>query len=369
MTRIFYLVQKEFRQIRREKAFLFIIFAMPFIQIVIFGFAVNTDVRNVPIGFVDLDHSQTSRRLREAFGANETFTYTATAASEKHAKTLLDHGGIQIAVVIPPHFERDLRAGTRPKVQAIIDGVDGNTAGLVLGYANQIAVRLQKERQPTTGQHPPRVTEIVPRMWYNESLESKNNIVPGVIAILVTMITAFLTGMSIVREKEIGTLEQLMVTPVRKNELIIGKTLPFLVIGFLLLNVGILAAGLVFGLWMEGSLPALYALSLLFMLSTLGLGIFASTLAHTQQQAMFVVWFFALFAMLLSGFFIPIENMPRAVRCITWINPLRYYMKAIREIYLKGTPLIYLWKQALFMLVFGVVMILGAAGLFQKRVG
>ncbi|MBN1999171.1 ABC transporter permease [candidate division KSB1 bacterium] len=373
MSRIFYLVQKEFRQIRRERAFIFIIFVMPFIQIVLFGFAVNTDVRYVPIAFVDMDRSQTSRRLLTAFCANETYTYSGMAATEEMAKSLLDIGKIQIAVVIPPHFERDLRTGNRPQVQAIIDGVDGNSAGLVLGYVGQIALQLQKEWLPDTGMPdgspPVGLTEIVPRMWYNDSLESKNNIVPGIIATLVTMITAFLTGMSIVREKEIGTLEQLMVTPVHKNELIIGKTLPFMVVGFLLLNVGILAAGLIFGLWMKGSLLALWGFGLIFMLSTLGLGIFASTLAHTQQQAMFVVWFFALFAMLLSGFFIPIENMPRAIQLVTYLNPLRYFMKVVREIYLKGTPVIYLWKQALFMLVFGVVMILGASARFQKRVG
>jgi ABC-2 type transport system permease protein len=204
-------------------------------------------------------------------------------------------------------------------------------------------------------------------MLYNESLESVNNIVPGIIAVMITMITAFLTGMSIVREKEIGTLEQLMVTPIRKGELILGKIIPFIIVSFLLLNVGILAAGLIFGLWIKGSLVSLYFLSVIFSMSTLGLGIFASTLARTQQQAMFVAWFFIVFAMLLSGFFIPIENMPKGIQAITYLNPLRYFMLVIREIYLKGTDIIYLWKEAMAMFLFGLATFISATLRFHKR--
>jgi ABC-2 type transport system permease protein len=211
------------------------------------------------------------------------------------------------------------------------------------------------------------LTQIEPRMLYNASLESKNNIVPGIIAVLITMITAFLTGMSIVREKEIGTLEQLMVTPIKNYELILGKIIPFIIVAFLMMLVGILAAGLIFNIWVQGSILLLFVLSIVYSLSTLGLGIFASTVSKTQQQAMFIAWFFAVFAILLSGFFIPIENMPEWVQGITYLNPLRYFIVIIREIYLKGTPLIYLLNETLAMGLFGIATFTLASMRFQKR--
>ncbi len=372
MQRILYLIQKEFRQILREKAFIGIIFIMPFIQIVLLGFAITTDVKNVTIAFVDKDHSQLSRRMIDAFTKTESFTFRGIASSSAEAVEWIDDGYIKIALVIPPHFERDLKNGKQPAVQALLDGVDGNSAGIALAYVNQITFKLQQEFLSASGLLEKRLgemhlTEMVPRMCYNENLESVNNIVPGIIAVMIAMITSFLTGMSIVREKEIGTLEQLMVTPITKSELIIGKIVPFLIVSFLLLNVGILAAGLIFNLWMEGNLLSLYLLSIIFSLSTLGLGIFASTVARTQQQSMFIAWFFLVFALLLSGFFIPIENMPGWVQMITYLNPLRYFMLVIREIYLKGTTLLYLWKEALAMLLFGVITISLATLRFNKR--
>lgn len=370
MYRIGYLIQKEFRQILREKAFIGLIFGMPFIQIVILGFAISTDVRNVPIAFLDRDHSAMSRKLQEAFSVTESFTGRGALVSEQQAAELIDNGTINAALVIPPNFERDVFSGRQPALQMLINGVDGNSAGIALAYASQIVAGLQLEAAAAAGQAPRTALQpvtLAPRMWYNPELESRHNIVPGIIGVLVTMITAFLTGMAIVREKEIGTLEQLMVTPIKKYELMLGKVIPFAVVGFLLMNVGILAAGLLFGLWMEGSLFSLYLMSLLFMLSTLGLGIFASTMARTQQQAMFLTWFFSIFALLLSGFFIPIENMPKIIQAVTYINPLRYFMVVIREIYLKGTPVISLWKEGLFMLLFGLAVILAASLRFRKR--
>lgn len=373
MQRILYLIQKEFRQILREKAFIGIIFIMPFIQIVLLGFAITTDVKNVTIAFVDQDNSKLSSRIIDAFTKTESFTFRGIASSSAEAVKWIDDGYIKIALVVPPHFERDLKNGQQPAVQALLDGVDGNSAGIALAYVNQITLKLQQEFLSASGllkKHlgEMHLTEMVPRMCYNENLESVNNIVPGIIAVMIAMITSFLTGMSIVREKEIGTLEQLMVTPIRKSELIIGKIVPFLIVSFLLLNVGILAAGLIFDLWMEGNLLSLYLLSIIFSLSTLGLGIFASTVARTQQQAMFIAWFFLVFALLLSGFFIPIENMPGWVQMITYLNPLRYFMLVIREVYLKGTTLLYLWKEALAMLLFGVIAISLATLRFNKRV-
>ena len=372
MQRILYLVKKEFKQILREKLFIALIFIAPLVQIVILGFAITTDVQNLNLAVVDADHSSMSARLIEALSVTESFKLVSLPDSEKEALHEMDNGKIKLAVVIPKNFERDLKNGRQPQVQAILDGVDGNSAGIAMAYIGQISRRLQQEWMQTAGVPAEtiqniRLVEIETRMWYNPSLESVNNIVPGIIAVLVMMITAFLTGMSIVREKEIGTLEQLMVTPITSLELMIGKVLPLVIVGFILFNVGILGAGIVFGLWMKGSLLALYLMAIVFMLSTLGLGIFASTVSQTQQQAMFIAWFFMIFALLLSGFFVPIENMPDWVQGLTYLNPVRYFMVIVREIYLKGTELHYLWKEALAMLAFGLVTIISAAIRFQKR--
>ncbi len=372
MQRILYIVQKEFRQIVREKLFIGLIFGSPFIQILLLGFAITTDVKHVALTIVDYDHSAMSRRLTDAFRVTESFDFKGKLASEQQAARALDRGEAKLALIIPTHFERDLKSGLHPKVQALVDGVDGNSAGVALAYVNLIAMRLQKEWLQDSGQLTSKrqavhLTELETRMLYNPSLESVNNIVPGILALLIMMITSFLTGMSIVREREIGTLEQLMVTPIRNMELILGKVIPLAVVAFLLFSVGILAAGLVFGLWPLGNVISLYLTAFVFSLSTLGFGIVASTFAHTQQQAMFITWFFSIFAILLSGFFIPIENMPQGIQWITYLNPVRYFMVIIREIYLKGTGMIYLWKEVAALAVFGLFTFIGASLRFTKR--
>jgi ABC-2 type transport system permease protein len=372
MQRIFYLIQKEFRQILRQRVYLGIIFIMPFIQIILLGFAITTDVKQVTMTIVDYDNSTLSRRIMDAFSVTESFNYRGNSPDFSAARAMMQKGRVKLILVIPEHFERDLKDGQHPGVQAIVDGVDGNSAGVALAYVNQIAVQLQKEWFQQAGMLTQKLQTVnligmETRMAYNAELKSVNHIVPGILAILLMAVTAFLTGMSIVREKEIGTLEQLMVTPIRSMELILGKVLPMLAVAFLLFNVGMLGAGLIFGLWIKGNLFTLYLMMLVFSLSTLGLGIFASTIAKTQQQAMFIAWFFMVFAMMLSGFFIPIENMPDTIQLLTYLNPVRYFMVAIREIYLKGTSLVYLWVEATAMLAFGLATFILASLRFQKR--
>ena len=372
MQRIIYLIQKEFRQILRQSAYIGLIFVMPFLQIVVLGFAITTDVKNVSITIVDDDHSSMSRRMIDAFSVTESFNFQGVSQTSAQAEEAIKRGIVKLILHIPVNFEKDLKNNEHPQIQAIVDGVDGNTAGIALAYVSQIAVNLQKEWFNQTGMRPEELmavhlTEVETRMAYNATLESVNNIVPGILAVLLMAVTAFLTGMSIVREKEIGTLEQLMVTPIQNIELVLGKVLPMLVVAFILFNVGVLAAGLIFGLWMKGNLFTLYIMLILFSLSTLGLGIFASTLAKTQQQAMFIAWFFMVFAILLSGFFIPIENMPNLIQAVTYLNPVRYFMVVIREIYLKGTEIQYLWKEGMAMLIFGLVTFISASLRFHKR--
>ena len=374
MQRILYLIQKEFRQILREHTYLGLIFVMPFFQMVLLGFAITMDVKNVPMTIVDYDRSRFSRQLIDHFTASESFCYIGLSFSEREAKEAIDRGEARVAVVIPLHFERELKRSRKPQILVLMDGVDGNSAGVALAYVNQIVLRLQEKWLKEGGLNPRllsriHLVEMEPRMRYNPGLESVDNIIPGIIAVLLMVITSFLTGMSIVREKEIGTLEQLMVTPIRKTELIIGKIIPLAIVGFLMFNVSILGAGIIFNLWLKGNLITLYIMSFLFMFTTLGVGVFASTIAKTQQQAMFIAWFFMIFSILLSGFFIPIENMPPFIQLVTYANPVRYFMVVIREIYLKGTPFILLWKEAAAMGIFGLIMLIAAGMGLHKRLG
>ncbi|MCD6374900.1 MAG: ABC transporter permease [Caldisericaceae bacterium] len=374
MQRLLYLIQKEFRQIAREKTYIGIIFVVPILQLVVIGFAVTTDVKNVPTVLVNEDRSSFSRRIEDVLQNSEQFNYLGRLPDMGSARIWIKEGRAQLALIIPPHFERDLKSNQFPQILAIIDGVDGNSAGVIAGYIALLAQKLQIAWLPQMNISPEQLINIhlvepETRMLYNPDLESVYNIVPGILALLIMIITAFLTGMSIVREKEIGTLEQLMVTPIRNWELLGGKIIPLTLIVMLLFNVGMVAARLIFGLWMAGSLLELEFLALLFALSGLSLGIFISTIAHTQQQAMFLAWFFMVFSLLLSGFFIPIENMPPAIQAITYLNPVRYFMVIVREIYLKGTPLKFLWQQAGAMTLFGLSMFILASLRFQKRLG
>ncbi len=371
MRRLFYLIQKESRQIRRRRANLILVFVAPFLQLLIIGSSVTTEVKNVPMGVVDYDHSPASRRLIQSFAASGSFDFLGLSASEGEAVQLLDDGRVKLMVVIPPGLERDMKNGRAPRVQVLLDGVDGNSAGVALGYVTALLAQLQRGWAAGLGAAPGpsgqgRVT-VSARMWYNPNLDSKLNFVPGLIGILLIIVTTFLTSVNIVREKEIGTLEQLMVTPLTRAEIILGKIIPFSFLGFLQLTMSILAAGLVFGIWMKGSPLLLYAMAGLFFLSTLGLGIFISTLVRTQQQAMFVSWFATIYTMLLSGFFIPISNMPEWVQYITYLNPLRYFITVLREVYLKGTGLGFLWREALAMGVIGAVALVSASLRFHKR--
>ncbi len=373
MRRIFYIVQKEFRQIRRVRAYFAIIFVGPFFQLLIMGSAITTEVKHVPTAVLDYDHTVASREIIEAVRAASSFSYVGAINSQREAAEALDRGKAKLVVVIPPHFERKMIDGQEPRIQVLVDGVDGNSAGIALGSLQatlaQVQARMATDLALPAARGAPRgeTITVVPRMWYNPDLQSKFNIVPGLVAVLLMMLTMMLTAMNIVREREIGTLEQLMVTPIESVQLIVGKIIPFFVLGLMQLTVGIIAAGLVFGIWMKGSLLLLYAMAAIFCLSTLGFGIFVSTIANTQQQAMFISWFFMIFSLLLAGFFIPIENMPPVIQDITYINPLRYFIVIIREIYLKGTGFRFLWREALAMAAIGIIALTSAALRFRKR--
>jgi ABC-2 type transport system permease protein len=372
MQRIFYLVQKEFRQIFRDPAMIGVLFIVPFIQIVILGNAITTDVKNVTIVFTDLDRSPMSRDFLQRFVHTPYFTPVGVEDDYIALPEWLDHGRARIAIVVPEHFQRDIIRGDRPAVQLLVDGIDGNSAGVALSYLSRIAQEHQVEviaHEPRLGKSLQRIrlASTETRFWFNPEMESKIYIVPGIVALILLIITVFLTSMGIVREKEIGTLEQLMVTPIRAWQLILGKILPFSILGFLEITIAIGFVYLIFGISVQGSILLLFFESAIFVMTTLGVGIFISTISETQQQALFVGWFFMIFAILLSGFFIPIANMPDAVQYLTYLNPLRYYLVILREIYLKGTPIQFLIPETLAMIAFGFT-VFGMAVLRYQRI-
>lgn len=359
MQRIFYLVQKEFRQIFRDPAMIGVLFVVPFIQIVLLGYAITTDVKNVTVVFTDLDRTGMSRDFLQDFTHTLYFDPVGFEDDYSALPEWLDDGRARIAVIVPEHFQRDIIRGERPSVQLLVDGIDGNSAGVALSYITRIVQEHQASlivQEPRLGQpmRGVRLTRAETRFWYNPAMESKVYIVPGIVALLLLIITVFLTSMGIVREKEIGTLDQLIVTPIRATELILGKTIPFSILGFLEITIAMGFVYLIFGIGVQGSILLLFMESAIFILTTLGVGILISTISETQQQALFVGWFFMIFAILLSGFFIPISNMPDAIQYLTYLNPLRYFMVILREIYLKGTSLQYLLPETLAMITFGV---------------
>lgn len=373
MQPILYLIQKEFRQIFRDKAMIAIIFFAPLVQMVVLGFAITVDVTNVKTIIADYDNSAVSREIVRKFENNPYFHVVGHMIGNSALRQAIDEWRAQIAIVIPTDFEKNLARHFRPQIQIIADGIDGNTAGIALGYAQGVLADFSAEivaDNPASGVGLARASAVVPqtRMWYNLDLESKNYMVPGLIAMLLTLVSMFLSSMGLVREKEIGTLEQLMVTPIKTWQLILGKVTPFLILGFFELGLMLGIAFVVFQLKAAGSIPLLFAVATLYFLSTLGLGIFISTLAHTQQQAMFLAWFFMIFLIFMSGWLFPIKNMPEIVQKLTLVNPLRYFVTVLREIFLKGSSAQYLVNEILSLAAFAGI-VLGISALkFKKRV-
>ena len=373
--RITQMLIKEFIQILRDPRMRAVIFAMPLVQTLVFGYAVTTDVTHVPTAIFDLDNSRASRELVARFTGSGYFDVVGYVDREEEARHLVDHGLVKAVLRMNKGFGEDLRAGRTAALQMIVDGTDSNTAGIVLNYAGQIAGRFSEVVLHTrfvraTGQPvaPPRVA-LETRAWFNENLESRNFYVPGVIVLIVTLVTLMLSSMAVVREKELGTIEQIMVTPIRQSEFILGKMLPFALIGFADVVLVTAIAGYWFDVPIRGSLMLLLGATSLYLMSTLGIGLLISTISRTQQQAMMSAFFYYFPAMLLSGFVFPIANMPEAVQWLTYLNPLRYFLVIIRGIFLKGVGPDILWPQMAALLMLGAATLWVATRRFQKTIG
>jgi len=365
MNRIGHIVRKEFHQLKRDRRLLTIVFVAPILQLVLLGYAANLDVKNIPTAVLDQDRSRESRELLSRFSASGYFVSALQATGWHDIDEALDRGEASMAIVIPRGFGKDILSGRGAELQIMVDGADSNSAAIGLGYVNMI-LRSYTARAPAGARTAGIVPEI--RVWYNPEMRSRNFFVPGILALLLMVMTMLLTSLAMVKEKEVGTLEQLIVSPIRPVELMLGKLFPFALIGFFDVILVLLVSTIVFRVPIRGSVALLLGLTGVFLLTTLGLGLLISTLSRNQQQAMVTAFFFFMVPMIfLSGFIFPIENMPPAIQYLTYLLPLRYYFSIVRGLFLKGVGLAELWDEALILLGFGVVIFLASAFRFRKR--
>jgi ABC-2 type transport system permease protein len=370
--RIGHMLRKEFIQVLRDPRMKAILFVMPVVQLIVFGYVVTTDVRHVATAVYDLDASVASRELVARFVDSGYFDVVEHVATDARARELLDRGEVRALLRINQGFADDLGGGRVARVQVIVDGTDSNTASIVLQYGAKIAAAFSRQvllARFSRLRGLPLATGSVAletRAWFNENLESRVFYVPGVIAILVMLITLLLTSMAVVREKEIGTMEQILVTPITPTEFILGKTIPFALIAFTDVVIIILVGVFWFHVPVRGNLLLLFLVTALYLMTTLGIGLLISTVSQTQQQAMMTTFFFAFPAILLSGFMFPIANMPTVIQWLTYLNPLRYFLVVIRGVFLKGVGPSVLWPEMLALALMGALTLRLAAWRFHK---
>lgn len=343
MNRILFILQKEFIQIFRNKGMLPIIFVVPIIQLLILVNAADFEVANIRIAVQDRDHSIESRKLIAGFEASTNFNVQLDNRDFKSLMKTLDNRSADMFMRIPPGFSKGISRKEPVKVMLDVDGIDGQKANVSYFYASNIIQRFYRDEmraklpEHMLAEFP--TIEVRPRYWYNPELEYKNLMVPGLLAVLVTMVGMFLSSMNIVREKEIGTIEQLNVTPITKFEFLVGKLFPFWVISMFELAFGLILGVLIFDIPVVGNLVLLFSFTGLYLVVMLGFGLLISTFTYTQQQAMFISWFFLVIFILMGGLFTAIENMPEWAQRITWFNPVSYFIEVLRLVLLKGSGL------------------------------
>ena len=360
MKTILFIIQKEFKQIFRDKSMLQLIFILPILQLLILSNAATFDVKNIAITFVDNNQSRESRELISAFDASTYFNVTESYFSENKAIEEMQKGKTDIIVNIPVNFNRNLQKDKKGSISVNINAIDAATAGVENVYVTQIVSAYNKNIQIQSkyiseNKEVEQNIMVIPSFWYNNTLNYKTFMVPGILVLLVTMLTLFLSSMNIVREKELGTLEQINVTPIKKYQFIIGKLFPFWVLGLVILTVGLIISKVVFNVPMLGNILLVYGFTSIYLLLILGFGLFISNHTETQQQAMFIAWFFMVIFILMSGLFTPIESMPKWAQNITLLNPIRYYVEFIRMVLLKGSGFVEVLNNLLIIFGFAVV--------------
>ena len=369
LDRLKHIIVKEFIQALRDKKKRFFLVGPPIIQLFLFGYVATTDVNHIATALYDLDKSQESRELVRRLESSGYFFLKYAPESPSEIQALMDRGNVLCVIQINRGFGRDLNKGMATEIQILVDGTDSNTAMVAMNYVAQIVAAYSKELTALEIKAKLVKVEFRQRVWYNPELRSRNYNIPGVIAFIILITCLMLTSMAVVREREVGTMEQLMVTPITPIELILGKTLPFAVVSFFQMTF-VAAVGVYwFHIPIKGSLPLLVVGTAVYLLSVLGIGLFISTVTHNQQQAMMATMLFIMPAIMLSGFMFPIENMPRIFQYLTYINPLRYFLVIIRGIFLKGNGFAILWPQMAALLSLGIVIIALSSLRFRKRLG
>jgi ABC-2 type transport system permease protein len=362
VARTFAIVRKEFLHIRRDKRTLILIFLLPFIQMVLLGYAATTDIENIGTVVLDGDRSAESRKLIRAYEATGYFTISRYAKNEAEVSDLLDRGVVRAALIIPAEYGQHLLAGETVDVGFLIDGSDPTVANSIRAAALQTG-QAQRQALAAGGGS----LEIRPTIWYNPGLKSVNFMIPALMGMIMQFLATMLTSMAIVRERELGTIEQLSVTPIRPIELVVGKTLPYVLVSFLGLIEVLIIGMFWFGVPINGSISLLLALSTLFLLGSLGIGILISTISGTQQEAMLMSFLIMLPSIFLSGFFFPLEAMPWALRMMSYLVPLRYMLIIIRGIVLKGVGIAALQSEVVILAIFSVLILVLASSRYRSN--
>jgi len=374
MRRILFMMWKEVLELRQDPRIFSIIFIAPVVQLAILGYAATTDVTNVPIVIVDADRSTASRALISRFTASNIFKVVALVSSMQDVDSYIEKGDAWMAAAIPPQYGEGLQTGRPVQLQIVADGSDASSTNIALGYASNLiadyAQDLVQRSARTSGSLSASGGGIDPRVrvWFNPRIESRYFMLPGIFALLLLVVTANLSSMAVVREREVGTLEQLNVTPLSRLQLIVGKLVPYAVIGMIDAMIVLVVIVFWFQVPLRGSFWLLLGMSSIYLLTTLGLGLFISTISNTQQQAMMTSTFFFMTPMMyLSGFVFPIENMPAWIQPLTFLIPLRYFVVILRGIFLQGVGLETLWPQALALFAWGLVILTLAVLRSSKR--
>lgn len=376
LRRIGAIIYKEYLHISRDIIALGMLIFFPVFALLLFGVAINLDIKHIPLAVFDLDRSPDSRALTEKFSQTGYFDLNYRLTSEKEIDSLVDSRRVKAVLSFPSPFSRHIRSGKDTPLQLIIDGADNNTAAIIMGYANSIIPKFSRDMLEALlvnqGMFPPAQlpsVDLRPDLMYNPELKSSLFLVPGLIGLLLMSITVIRTSITIVREKERGTMESLLVTPLKPVELMIGKITPYIVIAFIILLLVILLARFIFQVPIRGSFPTLFGLSGLFIAATLGMGLFISNCADSAQTAWLMGFLSSILpAIILSGFIFPIESMPYPVQLITYLFPIRYFLVILRGILLKGVGITVLFPEALILLLFALVIITASVLRFKKQV-
>ncbi len=376
--RIIHIAKKEFRQIFRDKMMRFLIFLPPIMEMLVFGYAASLDVNSVRMAVLDEDRTPISRGFVEKFSSTECIVVTEFLSSPDQIDPLLDHGEVGVCIFIRKGFARAIKNGEPAEVLIVVDGTDSSNASVVMGYIDSIVYAYSEnilveriKRVSAAGASAPVFAggvSLVERTWYNEELRSRNFFIPGIMGGILTVLGMMLSAMSIVKERELGTMEQLTVTPITPLELITGKLIPFVIIAYVDVCLVTAIGTLWFGVPFRGSLPFLFVAVTLFLFANLGFGLLISTVSTTQQQAMMNTFLYFFPAMLLSGFAFPIESMPAAIVPVTYANPMRYIMELLRGIFLKGAGPAELWQELVGLFVIGITAVVVSVLRLRKRI-